>query len=165
MSLTEPEIIGFGAHDHKRCRHTALTRAHAYCVEHGLQFTPLRRRVLEILLENHASLGAYDVMDRLALEGLGAQPPVAYRSLGFLVTHGFAHRIESRNAYVACAHPGAPHEAAFLICSECGAIAEAVVALKQGTLGRSARETGFAIAHTVREAEGRCPRCQAAPQR
>ncbi len=46
--------------------------------------TPVRRRVLEILLEKHRAMGAYDVLDRLAAEGFGNQPPVAYRALDFL---------------------------------------------------------------------------------
>ena len=148
---------GFGAHDHRACVARALASAEARCRAEGLRLTPTRRRVLEILLESHAAMGAYDVLDRLSAEGLGSRPPVAYRALAFLTGHGFAHRIERLNAYVACARPGASHEPAFLICTGCGAVAEAAA---RPALGAPAREAGFRIARTVVEAEGLCPGCQ-----
>jgi hypothetical protein len=57
----------------------------------------------------HRALGAYAVLDQLREAGFGSQPPVAYRALDFLVAHGFAHKIERLNAFVACAHPGESH--------------------------------------------------------
>jgi hypothetical protein len=65
-------------------------------VARGVRLTPVRRRVLEILLEEHKAMGAYDVLTRLAAEGFGNQPPVAYRALEFLEDQGFAHRIRRR---------------------------------------------------------------------
>ena len=41
-------------------------------------------------------------VDRLAAEGFGHQPPVAYRALAFLTEHGLAHRIRRLNAFAAC---------------------------------------------------------------
>ena len=149
----------FTRHDHDACRSRALDAAEAACAEKGRKLTPVRRRVLEILLENHAAMGAYDVLARLDAEGLGSQPPVAYRALGFLVEEGFAHRIERLNAFVACAHPGAAHDPAFLICRGCGGVAEAEA---QGAgLARSAAASGFEVERTVIEAEGLCPGCAA----
>ena len=58
--------------------------------------------VLEILLESHRAMGAYEVLERLAAEGFGKQPPVAYRALDFLVEHGLALRVRRLNAYAAC---------------------------------------------------------------
>lgn len=150
-------IRGFGTHDHRDCVAAALAAAERKCRAEGLRLTPVRRRVLEILLESHAAMGAYDVLARLAAEGMGSRPPVAYRALEFLTGHGFAHRIERLNAFVACARPGASHEPAFMICTGCGRVAEA--AARPG-LGAPAREAGFRIARTVVEAEGLCPACQ-----
>jgi Fur family zinc uptake transcriptional regulator len=120
----------------------------------------VRRRSLEILLAEHRALGAYDLLGILAKEGLGAQPPVAYRALDFLVGAGFAHKIEALNAYIACAHLGTCHMPAFLICRSCKSVAEADTAPAQGRLGDAAREAGFVIERTVVEAEGICPQCQ-----
>jgi Fur family transcriptional regulator, zinc uptake regulator len=160
--MPQPQAAGFARHDHRHCITTALQSAEAACKARGVQLTPVRRRVLEILAEAHAALGAYDVLARLDREGLGSQPPVAYRALGFLVDQGFAHRIERLNAFVACAHPGADHAPAFLICRACGMVAEAE-AVQGGPLGAEAAQTGFRIEQTVVEAQGLCPDCQVAP--
>ncbi|WP_370283100.1 transcriptional repressor [Pseudooceanicola sp.] len=148
--------IGFQSHDHASCIASALDVAQAECAARRIQFTPVRRRVLEILLESHVALGAYDVLDRLAAEGLGSKPPVAYRALNFLVENGFAHRIERLNAFIACGHPGEAHAPAFLICRACGQVAEAEAPSPiEGA-------AGFAVETTVVEAEGLCPACQVA---
>lgn len=151
----------FQPHDHDRCVHSALTQAEALCAERGLRLTPVRRRTLEILLERHGAMGAYEVLDRLSADGYGHQPPVAYRALDFLVEQGFAHRIRRINAFTACAHPGQDHHAAFLICRSCNAVAELPAAALRATLDRAAQATGFAIERTSLEAAGLCPDCQA----
>ena len=92
--MPELQPAGFAQHDHGHCVASALLAAETACKARGVQFTAVRRRVLEILAEAHAALGAYDVLARLSAEGLGSQPPVAYRALSFLVEQGFAHRIE-----------------------------------------------------------------------
>ena len=114
----------FSQHNHAACIRSALSAAEAACATDGLRLTPVRRRTLEILLEAHEALGAYDVLARLSAEGLGDKPPVAYRALSFLVEHGLAHRIERLNAFVACAKPGHDHAPAFLICRGCRAVSE-----------------------------------------
>ncbi|MFW8596123.1 transcriptional repressor [Cribrihabitans neustonicus] len=151
--------IGFEPHDHRSCIDSCIATVAANCQARGLQLTPVRRRVLEILLQGHRALGAYEILDRLRDEGLGSQPPVAYRALDFLVKNGFAHKIERLNSFVACAHPGEQHNAAFMICRACDAVAEARRSASQGELGEAAREAGFVIERTVVEAEGLCPKC------
>lgn len=151
--------VGFTEHDHGACMAEQVAAAEAYCIGRRLHFTPTRRRVLEILLEEHTALGAYDILERLKREGRAAQPPVAYRALDFLVTHGFAHRVERLNAYMACSHPGENHFPAFMICRICDSVAEATSAPSKGLLGSAAREAGFRIEQTVVEAIGVCPAC------
>ncbi|WP_425043489.1 transcriptional repressor [Primorskyibacter sp. S87] len=161
--MTNPvTTIGFDQHDHASCIHSALELAEAHCTNRKLQFTPVRRRVLEILLREHRAIGAYDILELLAADGLGSQPPVAYRALDFLVQNGFAHRIERLNAYTACAHPQDAHVPAFLVCRNCRLVAEAITELEQGRLGTAAAETGFTIERIVVEAEGLCPACAGA---
>lgn len=153
------EALGFAPHDHGHCVKTAMIAAEARCADEGLQFTPVRRKALEILLQEHRALGAYDVLDRLREAGFGSQPPVAYRALDFLVAHGFAHKIERLNAFVACAHSGTRHSPAFMICRLCESVAEAHATPARGALGQAARDAGFRIERTVVEAEGVCPAC------
>ncbi len=151
--------VGFDAHDHDHCVETAIAAAEAHCAAEGSRFTPVRRAALEILLKEHRAMGAYELLERLHEEGFGAQPPVAYRALDFLVANGFVHKIERLNAFIACAHPGASHSPAFLICRLCDAVAEAHSAPARGALGEAARATGFTIERTVVEALGVCPAC------
>ncbi|WP_295317521.1 Fur family transcriptional regulator [Roseobacter sp.] len=152
--------VGFDCHDHSACMTGTLARAVERCRDQGLNLTPVRRRALEILLSEHRALGAYDLLAHLSDEGLGSQPPVAYRALDFLVRAGLAHKIEALNAYVACAHAGADHAPAFLVCRNCRAVAEAETTPAAGRLGDAARAAGFRIERTVVEAQGLCPACQ-----
>lgn len=152
--------IGFAPHDHVHCRHEALAVAEEVCAARKLRMTPVRRKTLEILLENHNAMGAYDVLGRLDDAGLGSKPPIAYRALSFLVENGFAHRIERLNAFVACAHPGGAHDPAFLICRSCGTVAEAGEA-PLAAFRDVAGEAGFKVERVALEAEGLCPECAA----
>lgn len=154
------ETTGFAHHDHGACMRDGVAAADARCRAQGLQFTPVRRRVLELLLEGHRALGAYEILDHLREEGLGSQPPVAYRALDFLVKHGFAHKIERLNAFIACACPEEHHAPAFLICRSCAQVAEARVDMRDGRLGEAAKGLGFTIERAVVEAEGLCPNCR-----
>ncbi len=43
----------FHHHDHFKCVEDALQALQAHCAVEGLKFTPLRKRVFEILLEEH----------------------------------------------------------------------------------------------------------------
>lgn len=151
--------IGFDAHNHSQCIDQMLVNAERHCARENLQFTAIRRRVLEILLQEHKALGAYDVLEVLSADGVAAQPPVAYRALNFLVEHGLAHRVERLNAYAACAHLGQAHAPIFLICRACRLISESDGALVQAPLETAAQAVGFAIERVTVEIEGLCPTC------
>lgn len=151
--------VGFQQHNHSECINDGLTQVEAECAQKGLQLTPVRRRALEILLTEHKALGAYDILEFLRVEGFGSQPPVAYRALDFLVKHGFAHKIERLNAFIACAHPGERHAPCFLICTDCDQVVEAPGKPAAEALSQSAQSLGFAVKRVAIEAEGLCPRC------
>ena len=53
-------------HDHERCTADALAHAEALCAQRAQRLTPIRRQVLEVLLESHKPLGAYEIIDRAA---------------------------------------------------------------------------------------------------
>lgn len=152
----------FAPHDHLACAARALGEAEMRVAENGARLTPVRRRTLEILLESHRAMGAYDVLQRLAQDGFGHQPPVAYRALDFLVRHGLAHRLQRLNAFAACLHPGHAHAPAFLICRNCDALAELPAAPVRDALAELASATGFMVERVTIEALGLCPTCAAA---
>ncbi|MCC6306648.1 MAG: transcriptional repressor [Rhodobacteraceae bacterium] len=156
-ALADP---AFAAHDHTRCTAAALAAAEAVCAREGGRLTPVRRRTLTILLEAHRALGAYEVLSRLAADGFGGQPPVVYRALDFLQARGLVHRIRRLNAFAACLRPGEAHQALFLICRGCAAVAEAPGGGVRASLEAAAAATGFAVERASLEATGLCPACR-----
>ncbi len=150
---------GFAPHDHAGCVQTGLEIAQARCAQEGLRLTPVRRKVLEVLLQEHRALGAYAILDLLRAAGFASQPPVAYRALEFLTSNGFAHKIERLNAFVACAHPSQEHAPTFMICRICETVAEAPAVLEKTALEEIADTAGFRIEKAIIEAEGICPTC------
>ena len=159
-TTSELPAQAFRAHDHDVCSRSLMDAAHTLCAERGLRLTPVRQKVLELLLKSHAPLGAYAILSELADSGFSAQPPVAYRALDFLVENGFAHRIEKINAFVACNRPGEGHAPLFMICNDCGQVAETSEKTRRGALDRTARAIGFDIQNTVVEAQGVCAGCR-----
>src|SRR5262245_22432999 len=117
-----PAVFPAPDHDHDRCSTDAMAVAQAVCAQRGQRLTPIRRKVLAALLGSHKPLGAYEIIDRLAPKGPRPAPITAYRALEFLRENGLVHRIESRNAFIACVHNHAVGAlVVFLTCERCGA--------------------------------------------
>ena len=148
-------------HDHERCTADALAHAETLCAERSQRLTPIRRQVLEVLLESHNPLGAYEIMDRAAANGTRPAPITIYRALDFLIANGLVHRIASRNAFLACVQN---HDTgalvAFLICESCGAVGEAAGAAIAQSLGTAAKNAGFTPRLSVVEITGVCSHCR-----
>ncbi len=148
--------------------HSAEDRAHhlrdaeARCLEAGETFTPLRRRVFELLMDQHGPAKAYDLLTKLDGEHGPAKPPTIYRALDFLVRMGLAHRIESLNAFVACEVGACARSTIFLICEKCGGAEEFDAGHALVDLAEAAKRDGFSIRRTMIEASGLCGDCQAA---
>lgn len=159
--MSQPDAAGdaFAPHDHAACQSRALDAAESRLEAEGARLTPVRRRTLEILLETHRAMGAYEVLDRLAEDGFGRQPPVAYRALEFLVQHGLAHRLQRLNAFAACLHPTQDHAPVFLICRRCDHVAETQAPEVREALAETASGLGFTVERATVEALGLCPRC------
>jgi Fur family zinc uptake transcriptional regulator len=150
------------AHDHNRCVEDAISTAERVCRNRGARFTTLRRRVLELIWTSHEPVGAYDVLNMMnADEENQVAPMTVYRALDFLMSNGLVHRISSRNAYVGCIHPDAQHSGQFLICRECGRVAEIEETEISDALHAGAERAGFDAVSPVIEIEGRCRDCGA----
>lgn len=154
-----PAAFEWARHDHHRCIADALRVADEVCDAKGARLTPLRRRVLELVWGEHAPVRAYDILDRLRDERSNAAPPTVYRALDFLLEQGLVHRIESLNAYVGCAVSHRGHGAQFLICRDCGRVAE----LDDDAIARdvedAAARLGFKVERQTVEVTGLCPAC------
>ncbi len=114
--------------------------------------------VADALRRAGRALSAYELIDQLRDQAILA-PQTVYRSLARLIAKGDAHRLESLNAFIACAHD---HHgiAVFAICEACGAVEEfeepAAVKRLQGWAGQS----GFSVDQMTLELRGRCADCR-----
>ena len=161
--MSQP-IFHAPGHDHGRCTADALHHAECHCAERSQRLTPIRRRVLEVLLESHKPLGAYEIIERSAASGAARPAPITvYRALDFLRDNGLVHRIESRNAFVACVgHHGSEDLVVFLLCDKCGEVGEASSAAVADQLKAAARTAGFTPKAPVIEITGVCAHCRQA---
>ena len=135
--------------------------AHSHAVPGDL--TRNQGLVLGALTASRGPLSAYDILDTLRADGLRA-PLQVYRALEKLVERGLAHRLESLNAFVACADEHC-HRAgliAFAICGNCGKVDEFADPLIEERLGGWAGAQGFKIERTTMEIRGKCADCVAA---
>ena len=100
------------------------------------------------------------MQERFAHQGRLA-PITVYRALDFLRDNGLVHRIESRNAFVACVHHHAGSDpVVFLICERCGAVGEATGGAMTEALKASCRAAGFVPKSPVIEIAGICSHCR-----
>jgi Fur family transcriptional regulator, zinc uptake regulator len=156
----EQAVFPDPGHDHTRCSTDAMALAEARCIEQGQRLTPIRRDVLATLLLSHRPLGAYEIMERLAPRGPRPAPITVYRALEFLRENALVHRIESRNAFVACVHAHAASDlVVFLLCDQCGTVGEASSAEVASKLKAAARSAGFTPRSPVIEISGLCSHC------
>lgn len=136
-----------------------MADAEAACAAAGETLTPLRRKVLRLLLESSGPAKAYDLLAKLKDDG-AAKPPTVYRALDFLMRLGLAHRIESLNAYIACAVHGCARPTAFLICDRCGKTVEADGRAALADVEKAAAQQAFTVTRVVAEAHGICDACR-----
>lgn len=122
---------------------------------------------------DHATrpLSAYDLLDKLRPTGVSA-PLTVYRALDKLVASGKVHRIESLNAFVACANgghhrheaheagvPPAPTAVAFAICDRCGHVDEFLDAKVFAQLEAGLADRRFTPRSSAIEVHGTCGAC------
>ena len=146
-------------HDHDHCTADLVKRAERICERRGSRLTTQRREVLSCIARSHQATGAYDIIDRMAEHGARPAPITVYRALDFLLAHGLVHKIESRNAFIACSHAHDGEPAALLICEQCGLVAELDASETVDDLNRKATAQGFTPSRAVVELTGRCAYC------
>lgn len=137
----------------------AVKALYAYAKENGERITEPREYVLAIIAAAKTPMTAYDVLDALAEKLDKPKPPTAYRALEFLMAHGFIHRIESLNAYVACGEDHKHRGSQFMICDSCGHVEEIHLCHIPDALNEKANGRGFTLTHWNAELHGTCSRC------
>ncbi|MBV8133732.1 MAG: transcriptional repressor [Alphaproteobacteria bacterium] len=138
----------------------ALARAQRVCTLRGARLTPVRRRVLELILRADQPTKAYVLLAKLEQERGKLGPPTIYRALDFLLAHQLIHKVETSNAFVACDDAERAHQSQFVICEDCGATEEIQDDDIVASLRRLGEMRGFAVERQVIEARGLCPACR-----
>ena len=148
-----------GVHDHHNVE-IRLAEAESLCAALGARLTPLRKEVLELILNASGPMGAYDLLAKIKSDSdRPAAPPTVYRTLDFLLEKGLIHRLTSINAYIPCCHPREGHQAAFLICTTCKNVTEASAQGLLTQLDALAASDQFTSQHSIIEISGICQQC------
>ena len=115
--------------------------------------------ILGVLKSSQAPMTAYQILGRLQKDEPDIAPPTVYRALDFLLEQGLVHKLESLHAFVGCTHPDHPHASQFLICRDCGEVAEVEDPGVTRSLQAAGRAAGFRTRRPVVELIGTCARC------
>jgi Fur family zinc uptake transcriptional regulator len=157
------------AHEHQEMAHThgdsqeaALTLADEYCRERGEKLTPIRRKVLELLLNSGRATKAYSLLDEMRQIHPGSAPPTVYRALDFLLSAGLVHRIESINAFTVCHDLTQCQHGILVVCQQCGSVTELHQPKLRQALVTQIEDAGYRLASDEIELKGLCAACQAA---
>lgn len=147
-------------HEHSRCVLGALRDAEKVCKKRGVNLTPIRRQVLEIVWQGHQPVKAYEIIENFGSTSHPTAPPTVYRALDFLMENGLVHRIESQNAFVGCSHPISTHKANFFICESCHQATEIDSKRLEASFEQLAADNCFKIKHKTVEIYGLCANCK-----
>ncbi len=139
-----------------------LDRAKQACLKQGAQLTALRRDVLGLILAADGPSTAYQLLDRLKQTRKGAAPPTVYRALDFLLEQRLIHKVERLSAFVPCIDAGHFHPVQFLICRQCGTVAEIDDHAVSEALAEAASRQGFRSGSAMVELDGICAACSPA---
>lgn len=138
---------------------TLIEQAGRICRQKGERFTPIRQKVFTLLEASDGARTAYELLDELAKDMPNARPPTIYRALEFLQQMGFVHRLDSRNAFVLCTHFEDHHAAQFLVCDQCGSVAEIHMPAAMQGFRNEAVKLGFDVHSETVELHGLCKDC------
>ncbi|MGF6241549.1 Fur family zinc uptake transcriptional regulator [Paraburkholderia sp. GAS38] len=140
----------------------ALVLAEEYCRERGEKLTPIRRKVLELLLTSGRATKAYSLLDDMRQIHPGSAPPTVYRALDFLLSAGLVHRIESINAFTVCHDLTQCQHGILVVCQQCGNVTELHQPKLRQALVAQIEDAGYRLASEEIELKGLCSACQAA---
>ena len=141
-----------------------LENAERKCSLRGKKLTRKRKQILRALLETKSALSAYELMSLCNKNTSKPMPPMSvYRILEFLRIEKLAHKLETTNKYIACAHIACNHkhvESQFLICNDCHRVEEIDVSSEAlSAVEAAANKADFKLLNTQLEVSGVCNIC------
>lgn len=139
----------------------AVERASQAFTEKNLRFTKLRQDVFQEIASTYTSIGAYDVLARLAEKGTRLAPISVYRAIDALLEAGVIHRLESKNAYFACRRldHATGRRPIFLSCERCNGVQEVDSEGIFEAIDRVSRAASFQPRVKFVEVSGLCRSC------
>ncbi len=146
-------------HSHRKCIAEAMKNAESVCTKNRCRFTPIRRKVFELVWKSHQPIKAYNILTELSSEDFIEKPPTVYRALEFLLENNLIHRIESQNAYIGCTVNHKHFDSKFIICDECHEVEELAEPKLNRALTEVCKKEGFTPNLVNVEIHGTCTQC------
>ena len=117
--------------------------------------------ILDLIVKSSEPLKAYSILFNVQKKGIKA-PLQVYRALDKLVELGKIHKIESRNAFIACQNSSCQisKATAFSICESCEQVSEISNTKLSKYLSNFADETGMKYSKYNLEFFGLCKKCK-----
>jgi Fur family transcriptional regulator, zinc uptake regulator len=132
-----------------------------YCKTLSFTMTSLRKAVLFSLWNTDKPLKAYDILERLSDDQPNATAAALYRALGFFVTAGVVHKIDSIQSYALCGKEDA-HVCSelFMVCSVCHEVCEVHDNVVRKAVQQLALKHLFYVSDDPIELRGLCASCR-----
>ena len=143
---------------------SALSRAEQASERAEISLTSKRKNVLALLMAAERPVSAYELAD-LYREGFEQSvPPMSiYRMLDFLTENNLAHKLNSENKFISCAHATCEHSHGapqFLICEQCHKVKEAAIDNSIFIeLEKAVEKAGFVLTNPQLELKCLCNEC------
>ena len=117
--------------------------------------------ILDLIVKSSEPLKAYSILFNVQKKGINA-PLQVYRALDKLVEIGKIHKIESRNAFIACQNSSCQisKATAFSICESCENVSEISNSKLSKYLANFADEGGMKYSKYNLEFFGICKKCK-----
>ncbi len=117
--------------------------------------------VFDIINKSSEPLKAYTILSNVQKKGIKA-PPQVYRALDKLIEMGKIHKIESKNAFVACQNSSCniSKATAFSICESCEEVTEISNSKISKYLSNFAKKAGMEYKKYNLEFFGLCKKCK-----
>ena len=117
--------------------------------------------ILDLIVKSSEPLKAYSILFNVQKKGINA-PLQVYRALDKLVEIGKIHKIESRNAFIACQNSSCQisKATAFSICESCENVSEISNSKLSKYLANFADEAGMKYNKYNLEFFGLCKKCK-----
>ena len=117
--------------------------------------------VLDFIQKNKKPVKAYSILSNVQKKGINA-PPQVYRALDKLIEIGKIHKIESKNAFVACTSSNCEisKATAFSICEKCEVVDEVSDVKLSKFLSKFNDKKGMKFKRFNLEFFGLCKRCK-----